>query len=52
MAGLPVKSDSEYAPAFDLSCPHLGDNGCQVYAERPLICRMFGYSAASGQVLV
>ncbi|MHB1083978.1 MAG: YkgJ family cysteine cluster protein [Thiobacillus sp.] len=43
MAMLPVKSDIEHAAALaELSCPHLGDNGCQVYAERPLICRLFG----------
>lgn len=43
MARLPVKNDDEYEAALaDLSCPHLGDNGCQVYAERPLICRLFG----------
>ena len=43
MARLPVKSDAEHAAAFDeLSCPHLGEQGCRVYAERPLICRLFG----------
>ena len=43
MARLPVKSDADHAAALaDLSCPHLGDQGCQVYAERPLICRLFG----------
>ena len=43
MARLPVKSDAEHATALDeLSCPHLGNTGCQVYAERPLICRLFG----------
>ena len=43
MAGLPVKSDAEHATALaELSCPHLGEHGCQVYAERPLICRLFG----------
>ena len=43
MARLPVKSDAQHAAALaDLSCPHLGDHGCQVYAERPLICRLFG----------
>ncbi len=43
MARLPVKSDAEHAAALDeLSCPHLGDKGCRVYAERPLICRLFG----------
>ncbi len=43
MAMLPVKSEQEHEAALaELSCPHLGDNGCQVYAERPLICRLFG----------
>lgn len=43
MARLPVKSDAEHAAALaEFSCPHLGDKGCQVYAERPLICRLFG----------
>ncbi|MBI5040246.1 MAG: YkgJ family cysteine cluster protein [Gammaproteobacteria bacterium] len=43
MARLPVKSDAAHAAALaELSCPHLGDKGCQVYAERPLICRLFG----------
>jgi len=43
MARLPLKSDAEHAKALGaLSCPHLGDSGCQVYAERPLICRLFG----------
>jgi hypothetical protein len=43
MARLPVKSNQEHAVALaDLRCPHLGEQGCQVYAERPLICRLFG----------
>lgn len=43
MARLPVKSAAEHDAALaNLSCPHLGVNGCQVYAERPLICRLFG----------
>ena len=43
MARLPVKSDSAHAAALAaLSCPHLGDTGCQVYEQRPLICRLFG----------
>ncbi len=40
---LPIKSDAEHATALaDWSCPYLGAEGCQVYAERPLICRLFG----------
>jgi hypothetical protein len=43
MARLPRKSAAEHAQALaELSCPHLGAKGCQVYAERPLICRLFG----------
>lgn len=43
MANLPVISETAHAVALaDLSCPHLGENGCQVYLERPLICRLFG----------
>lgn len=43
MARLPVKSEAAHAAALaELNCPHLGDKSCQVYAERPLICRLFG----------
>ncbi|MGE5472361.1 MAG: YkgJ family cysteine cluster protein [Bacteroidota bacterium] len=43
MARLPVKSAEAHAAALaELSCPHLGERGCQVYDERPLICRLFG----------
>lgn len=43
MARLPVKSAEEHDVALaNLSCPHLGENGCEVYSERPLICRIFG----------
>jgi hypothetical protein len=43
MARLPVKSEEEHEVALsELNCPYLGDNGCQVYGERPLICRLFG----------
>jgi len=43
MARLPIKSEEEHDVALaNLSCPHLGSNGCEVYAERPLICRLFG----------
>lgn len=44
---LPVKSDAEHAAALaEWNCPYLiaqgGEQGCTVYAERPLICRLFG----------
>lgn len=43
MARLPVKSVAEHDAALaELNCPHLGKDGCEVYAERPLICRLFG----------
>ena len=43
MARLPVKSEAEHGVALaELTCPHLGENGCEVYVERPLICRLFG----------
>ncbi len=43
MSRLPVKSNAEHDAALaELKCVHLGPNGCEVYAERPLICRLFG----------
>ncbi|MET0656206.1 MAG: YkgJ family cysteine cluster protein [Pseudoxanthomonas sp.] len=43
MARLPLKSDAEHEAALAAwSCPHLGEHGCEVYDERPLICRLFG----------
>lgn len=43
MSRLPVKSDAEHtAKLEELSCVHLGPQGCEVYGERPLICRLFG----------
>jgi len=43
MANLPVKSIADHEAALaELNCPYLGKNGCEVYADRPLICRLFG----------
>jgi hypothetical protein len=43
MARLPRKSSAVHEAALaELSCPHLGASGCEVYDERPLICRLFG----------
>ncbi|WP_299871706.1 YkgJ family cysteine cluster protein [uncultured Cocleimonas sp.] len=43
MSRLPVKTDAEHEVALDnYNCVHLGPNGCEVYEERPLICRLFG----------
>jgi hypothetical protein len=43
MARLPRKTAAEQEAALnELNCVHLGPNGCTVYEERPLICRLFG----------
>ena len=43
IARLPVKSDAEHAAALaEYNCVYRGANGCTVYAERPLVCRLFG----------
>ena len=43
MARLPEISLEAHAAALArFDCPHLGEQGCTVYAERPLICRLFG----------
>lgn len=43
MSRLPVKSDAEHDAALaEYNCVHLGPQGCQVYDQRPLICRLFG----------
>lgn len=47
VARLPIKSDAEHDAALsELNCVYLGTNGCQVYEERPLICRLFGTTPA------
>ncbi|KQZ60406.1 MULTISPECIES: YkgJ family cysteine cluster protein [unclassified Lysobacter] len=43
VARLPIKTEAEHEAALaELNCPHLGAHGCEVYSERPLICRLFG----------
>ncbi|MHA6491977.1 YkgJ family cysteine cluster protein [Pseudomonas borbori] len=43
MARLPVKSVAEHDAALaEFNCVHLGPKGCEVYDQRPLICRLFG----------
>jgi hypothetical protein len=43
MARLPLRSEEIHEAALaNLSCPYLGVDGCEVYEERPLICRLFG----------
>ncbi|MFQ3261690.1 YkgJ family cysteine cluster protein [Reinekea sp.] len=43
MSRLPRKTEQEQEAALnELNCVHLGPNGCTVYGERPLICRLFG----------
>lgn len=47
MARLPVRSDAEHDAALaEFNCVHLGSQGCQVYDQRPLICRLFGTTAS------
>lgn len=43
MARLPPVAEAQRASAMEKwDCPHLGATGCQVYHERPLVCRLFG----------
>ena len=43
VAHLPIKTDAEHEAALEeLNCVYLGPNGCTVYNDRPLICRLFG----------
>jgi hypothetical protein len=43
VARLPVKSKAAHDAALaELNCVYLGKQGCEVYTERPLICRLFG----------
>jgi len=40
---LPQKNEAAHVEALaNYNCVYLGMNGCQVYEERPLICRLFG----------
>ncbi|WP_296260781.1 MULTISPECIES: YkgJ family cysteine cluster protein [unclassified Pseudomonas] len=46
MARLPRKTAAQQDAALnELNCVHLGPDGCTVYEERPLICRLFGTTA-------
>lgn len=43
MSGLPpVSAEVREAALAEWRCPYLGADGCRVYAERPLVCRLFG----------
>ncbi|MGE6792208.1 hypothetical protein SAMN05216206_1318 [Pseudomonas guineae] len=43
MSRLPVKSAAKHDAALaEFNCVHLGPQGCTVYDQRPLICRLFG----------
>jgi len=43
MARLPFKTNAQHEAALkEWNCVYLGPNGCEVYEERPLICRVFG----------
>jgi Fe-S-cluster containining protein len=43
MSRLPYKTNAQHDAALEeWNCVHLGPKGCEVYEERPLICRLFG----------
>lgn len=43
MSNLPSKSEAQRQKALEgFNCVYLGEHGCTVYADRPLICRLFG----------
>jgi Fe-S-cluster containining protein len=43
LSRLPRKSAAQHAAALQAwNCVYLGPQGCEVYAQRPLICRLFG----------
>jgi uncharacterized protein len=43
VARLPIKTEAEHDAALaEFNCAYLGKHGCEVYAERPWICRLFG----------
>lgn len=48
-----IRHPGKYArgPAL-AACPFLGDLGCEIYARRPLICRLFGAVAPDDPALV
>jgi uncharacterized protein len=43
LARLPQKTGDQRSAAMERwDCAHLGPQGCTVYDERPLVCRLFG----------
>lgn len=48
-----IKHPGKYAAGPALAaCPFLGDSGCEIYARRPLVCRLFGTVAPDDPALV
>lgn len=35
------RSDDHLFIVFDMPCPHLAQNGCNIYEKRPRICRIY-----------
>jgi len=36
-----TRSDDHLFIVFDIPCPHLAENGCNIYEKRPRICRIY-----------
>ena len=36
-----TRSDDHLFIVFDMPCPHLAENGCNIYEKRPRICRIY-----------
>jgi Fe-S-cluster containining protein len=39
--GTVTRSDDDLFIVFDMPCPHLAQNGCNIYEKRPRICRIY-----------
>ena len=44
-----TKSDDHLFIVFDLPCPHLAQNGCDIYEKRPKICRIYSGQEEFGE---
>jgi|GEM_PF-1009936 Fe-S-cluster containining protein len=44
-----TRSDNHLFIVFDLPCPHLAQNGCNIYEKRPKICRIYSGQEEFGE---